>query len=101
MGATAGRGSTLQAQAQVREALVYAGSCTLAQPELSLSRAGAAFDDALQPVRLTDADTSSALHELLEAFARWVRVIRTGEGDRYAALHARLSSDEARLPPAS
>lgn len=32
MGATAGRGSTSQAQAQLREALVYAGSCTLAQP---------------------------------------------------------------------
>jgi chromate reductase len=101
LGATAGRGSTFQAQAQVREALVYAGSCTLAQPELSLSRAGAAFDDALQPVRLTDPDTRSALHELLDAFAEWVHVIRTGEGDRYAALHARLSSDEERMPRAS
>jgi chromate reductase, NAD(P)H dehydrogenase (quinone) len=101
MGATAGRGSTFQAQAQVREALVYAGSCTLAQPELSLSRAGAAFDDALQLVQLTDADTRSALHELLDAFAQWVQVIRTGEGERYAARHARLSSDEARMPRAS
>jgi hypothetical protein len=85
----------------VREALVYAGSCTLAQPELSLSRAAAAFDDALQPVWLTDADTRTALHELLGAFAEWVQVIRTGEGDRYAALHARLSSDEGRMPLAS
>ncbi len=101
LGATAGRGSTLQAQAQVREALVYAGSSTLAQPELSLSRAGAAFDDALQPVRLNDPDMRSALHELLDAFAEWVQVIRTGEGDRYAALHARLSSDEERMPRAS
>jgi chromate reductase len=101
VGATAGRGSTFQAQAQVREALVYAGSSTLAQPELSLSRAGAAFDDALQPVRLTDTDTRSALHELLDAFAQWVQVLRTGEGDRYAALHARLSSDEGRMPRAS
>jgi len=101
LGATAGRGSTFQAQAQVREALVYAGSCTLAQPELSLSRAAAAFDNALQPVWLTDADTRTALHELLGAFAEWVQVIRTGEGDRYAALHARLSSDEGRMPLAS
>lgn len=101
LGATAGRGSTLQAQAQLREALVYAGSCTLAQPELSLSRAGAAFDDAVQPVRLTDADTRSALHELLDAFAEWVQVIRTGAGERYATLHARLSSDEERMPRAS
>jgi chromate reductase len=103
LGATAGRGSTFQAQAQVREALVYAGSCTLAQPELSLSRAGAAFelDDALQPARLTDPDTRSALHELLDAFAEWVHVIRTMEGDRYAALHAQLSSDEERMPRAS
>lgn len=101
MGATAGRGSTFQAQAQLREALVYAGSCTLAQPELSLSRAGSAFDDALQPVRLTDSDTRSALHELLDAFVEWVHVIRTGEGDRYAALHAHLSSDEVRMPRAS
>jgi chromate reductase len=101
LGATAGRGSTFQAQAQVREALVYAGSSTLAQPELSLSRAGAAFDDALQPLRLTDPDTRSALQELLDAFAQWVRVIRTGEGDRYAALHAQLSSDEERVQRAS
>jgi chromate reductase, NAD(P)H dehydrogenase (quinone) len=101
MGATAGRGSTFQAQAQVREALVYAGSCTLAQPELSVSRAGVAFDDALQPVRLTDPDTHSALHELLEALAHWVRVIRTGEGTRYAAVHARLSSGEERAQRAS
>ena len=103
LGATAGRGSTFQAQAQVREALVYAGSSTLAQPELSLSRAGAAFafDDTLQSVRLTDADTRNGLHELLDAFAQWVQVIRTGEGDRYAALHARLSSDEERMPRAS
>src|SRR5215813_10769622 len=70
LGATAGRGSTFQAQAQVREALVYAGSFTLAQPELTLSRAGTAFDDALQPVRLTDSDTRSALGELLDAFAQ-------------------------------
>jgi chromate reductase len=101
MGATAGRGSTFQAQAQLREALVYAGSCTLAQPELSLSRAGSEFDDALQPVRLTDPGTRSALRELLDAFAEWVRVIRTGQGERYAALHARLSSDEERMPRAS
>jgi chromate reductase, NAD(P)H dehydrogenase (quinone) len=101
MGATAGRGSTLQAQAQVREALVYAGSCTLAQPELSLSRAGTAFDDALQPARLTDADTRSALHELLKAFAQWVRVIHTGEGARYQAQHARLTSDLERIGRAS
>ena len=101
LGATAGRGSTFQAQAQVREALVYAGSCTLAQPELSLSRADVAFDDALQPVRLTDPDTHSALHELLDALAQWVRVIRTGEGTRYAAAHARLSSGEERAQRAS
>jgi len=41
MGATAGRSPTFLAQAQVREALVYADSSTLAQPELSLSRARA------------------------------------------------------------
>jgi chromate reductase len=91
MGATAGRGSTYQAQAQVREALVYSGSCTLAQPELSLSRAGAAFDDAGQ---LTDVETRTALRELLSVFADWVRVIQTGEGDRYQAQHARLASEE-------
>jgi chromate reductase, NAD(P)H dehydrogenase (quinone) len=53
MGATAGRGSTLQAQAQLRSALVYAGSCTLAQPELSLSQARSALDGVGQ---LTDAE---------------------------------------------
>ena len=85
----------------MREALVSAGSSTLAQPELSFSRAGAAFDDVLQPIRLTDPDTRSVLRELLDAFAEWVRVIRTGEGDRYAALHAQLSSDEVRMSRAS
>ena len=98
MGATAGRGSTFQAQAQVREALVYAGSCTLAQPELSLSRAGAAFDDA---GHLVDPDARLALRELLEAFAAWAQVIQTGEGDRYQAHHARLTTDLERMPRAS
>jgi chromate reductase len=98
MGATAGSGSTFQAQAQVREALVYTGTCTLAQPELSLSRAGGAFD---ADGRLTDPDTRGALRELLEAFAEWVSVIHTGEGDRYQARHARLSFDEERVPRAS
>jgi len=104
MGATAGRSPTFLAQAQVREALVYADSSTLAQPELSLSRAGVACDPALQPVRLTDSDTRNALnalHELLNAFAQWVREICTGATGRHAALHARLSSNEERVPHAS
>jgi chromate reductase, NAD(P)H dehydrogenase (quinone) len=104
MGATAGRGSTFQAQAQLREAFVYTGSCTLTQPELSLSRAGAAFDDAGDAGdagRLTDPDARVALRELLEAFAHWVRVIQTSEGDRYRAQHGRLTSDQERLPRAS
>jgi len=98
MGATAGRGSTFQAQAQLREALVYTGSCTLAQPELSLSRAGAVLDAA---GRLTDSDTRVALRELLEAFAEWVQVIHSGEGGRYQARHARLTSDQEGRPRAS
>ncbi len=98
MGATAGRGSTFQAQAQLREAFVYTGSCTLTQPELSLSRAGAAFDEASL---LADPDARSALRELLEAFAQWVRVIQTSEGDRYRAQHGRLTSDQEGLPRAS
>jgi chromate reductase, NAD(P)H dehydrogenase (quinone) len=57
IGATTGRGSTFQAQAQLREALVYRGTCTFAQPELSLSRAGVACDDA---GRLMDPDTQRA-----------------------------------------
>jgi len=101
LGATAGRGSTFQAQAQLREALVYTGSCALAQPELSLSRAGAAFDDAQQPAQLTDPDTRDALRELLEALAAWMLVIRTGEGDRFSAQHARLPSDDERILRAS
>jgi len=101
MGATAGRGSTFQAQAQLREAFVYTGSCTLTQPELSLSRAGAAFDEAGDAGRLADPDARVALRELLEAFAQWVRVIQTSEGDRYRAQHGRLTSDQERLPRAS
>ena len=98
MGATAGRGSTFQAQAQVREALVYAGSCTLAQPELSLARAGAAFDETDQ---LTDDDTRVALRELLAAFVQWMRTMRSVEGERYQAQHARLTTDLERVPRAS
>jgi chromate reductase, NAD(P)H dehydrogenase (quinone) len=101
MGATAGRGSTFQAQAQLREAFVYTGSCTLTQPELSLSRAGAAFDDAGDAGRLTDPDARVALRELLEACAQWVRVLQTSEGDRYRAQHGGLTSDQERLPRAS
>jgi chromate reductase len=98
MGATAGRGSTFQAQAQVRAALVYAGSCMLAQPELSLSRASAAFDEA---GRLTDDDTRTALRGLLAAFAQWARMIQSREGERYQAQHARLTTDLERVPRAS
>jgi chromate reductase len=98
MGATVGRGSTFQAQAQLREALVYAGPCTLAQPELSLSRAGTAFDHAGQ---LKDIETRTALHELLDTFAHWVRVIHSREGERYQAQHAQLTSDLERLSRAS
>jgi chromate reductase, NAD(P)H dehydrogenase (quinone) len=98
MGATAGRGSTFQAQAQIRSALVYSGSCTLAQPELSLSQATAAFDDS---GRLIDEDTRIALRELLAAFAEWVRVIQSGEGQRYQAQHGRLTSDSDQIPRAS
>lgn len=98
MGATAGRGSTFQAQAQLRETLVYAGSSTLAQPEFSLSRASAAFDDAGQ---LIEPDTRDALRELLTAFVEWVRVIHSGEGERYQAQHARLTTDTERLQRAS
>ena len=82
MGATAGRGSTFQAQAQLRSALVYSGTCTLAQPELSLSQASGAFDAS---GRLTDDNTKDALRELMEAFVEWVRVIHSGEGRRYQA----------------
>lgn len=89
MGATAGRGSTFQAQEQVRSALVYAGACTLAQPELSLSRADAAFDDA---GRLTDEDARIALRELLQAFVEWAHMIQSGEGERYQARHLRLTA---------
>lgn len=98
MGATAGRGSTFQAQAQIRSALVYSGSCTLAQPEFSLSQATAAFDDS---GRLVDEDTRIALRELLAAFAQWVRVIHSGEGQRYQAQHVRLTSDPEQIARAS
>lgn len=98
LGATAGRGSTLQAQAQLREALVYTGSCTLSQPEFSLTRASTAFDAA---GRLIEDDAREALRELLDTFAQWVRVIRTGEGNRYQAQHVRLTPAEERMPRAS
>jgi chromate reductase len=98
LGATTGRGSTFQAQAQLREAFVYAGSCTLAQPELSVSRAEAAFDGDL---RLRDVDVRTGLRELLEAFAQWIRVIDSGEGTRYRARHARLTADPERITLAS
>jgi chromate reductase, NAD(P)H dehydrogenase (quinone) len=98
MGATAGRGSTFQAQAQLREALVYTGSCTLSQPELSVSRADAVFD---AEGRLIDADMRSALRELLEVYVEWVRVIQTGEGERYTAQHARLTANAEHVLRAS
>ncbi len=98
LGATAGRGSTIQAQEQLRSALVYAGSCTLAQPELSLSQADAAFDD---EGGLTDQDTRVALRELLEALVEWVSTIRSQEGESYRAQNARLASALELVPRAS
>lgn len=96
LGATAGRGSTFQAQGQLREMFVYTGTCTLAQPEFSLSRAGEAFDES---GRLASAENREALGEFLDALIEWVRVIQSGE--RFQAHHARLTADPVQLPLAS
>jgi chromate reductase len=96
IGATAGRGSTWQAQAQVRETFVYTSTCTLAQPEFSLSLAGEAFDATGQ---LINEDNRMALQELLEALVAWIDIVRVGE--RYQAVQARLTAEPTQLPHAS
>jgi chromate reductase len=96
IGATAGRGSTWQAQAQMRETFVYTGTCTLAQPEFSLSQAGQAFDETGQ---LISEDNRTALQELLEALVAWIDIVRVGE--RYQAVQARLTAEPTQLPRAS
>jgi chromate reductase len=96
LGAAAGRGGTMQAQAQLRQAFVYTGTCTLAQPEFSLTHAADHFD---RDGRLIDQETRSALKELLEAVAEWTHLVQ--QGGRYHALHAALTPAETELRSAS
>jgi hypothetical protein len=35
----------------------------------------------------------------MEAFVEWVRVIQSGEGERYQARHARLTPDIGEIAP--
>jgi chromate reductase len=69
MGASSGRGATARAQAQLRDAFVFTGACVMPQPELLIANAAAHFD---REGNLTDAETRTALLELLEGLMHWV-----------------------------
>jgi GNAT superfamily N-acetyltransferase len=66
IGASTGRGGTLQAQAELRRVLESTGASVLSEPVVGLERAHAKFAEG----RLTDTDAQSALVELLRALRR-------------------------------
>jgi chromate reductase len=64
MGASTGRGGTRNAQAQVRDALLFPGAILVAEPEVAIPLAWERFDENGE---LTDERMRKTLRELLEA----------------------------------
>jgi len=64
MGASTGRGGTRNAQAQVRDALLFPGAILVAEPEVAIPLAWERFDENGE---LTDERMRKTLRELLDA----------------------------------
>jgi len=72
IGASTGNFGTVRAQLHLRQALTHVGALPLAKPEVLVARAGQVFDG---EGRLTDEVARGFLHDLLVAFARWIRQV--------------------------
>jgi chromate reductase len=70
MGASTGRGGTVRAQLQLRQAFLYTGVCALLQPELLVDRA---HDHFSADGRLVAPALRDRLSRLLSALAEWMR----------------------------
>jgi chromate reductase len=70
MGASTGRGGTVRAQLQLRQAFLYTGVCALLQPELMVDRAQDHFS---ADGRLVAPALRDRLGKLLAGLAEWTR----------------------------
>src|SRR5437899_3321021 len=69
LGATVGNWGTRLAQAAVRQTLTAAGALVMPQPMLFVARANERFDPS---GRLHDAEVSSGLRKVAQAFRQWM-----------------------------
>jgi chromate reductase len=72
MGASSGRGGTVRAQLQLRQAFLYTGVCALLQPELMVHRAQDHFS---ADGRLVTPALRDRLSMLLAGLAEWTRLL--------------------------
>lgn len=74
IGASPGMTGSARGQSQLRQAFEFTNSYCMPQPELLVARAHEKFDD---EGRLSDEPTGRYLVRYLDAFAAWVRRLRT------------------------
>ena len=76
MGVSPGMGAAARAQQQVRDALVYTGSCVMPEPELLIGAALDKFDD---HGNVTDRELRNRVGEVVDALRGWAERIRMPE----------------------
>ena len=69
-------GAAARAQQQVRDALVYTGSCVMPEPELLIGAALDKFDD---HGNVTDRELRNRVGEVVDALRGWAERIRMPE----------------------
>jgi chromate reductase, NAD(P)H dehydrogenase (quinone) len=74
MGASTGIGGTANAQAQLRQTLMYPGAQTMPEPEVLVSKARDRFD---AEGNLVDEETRESVHKLLDALVEWSARVRS------------------------
>jgi chromate reductase, NAD(P)H dehydrogenase (quinone) len=99
MGASTGRGGTVRAQLQLRQAFLYTGVCALLQPELMVDRAQDHFS---ADGRLTTPELRDRLGQLLAGLAAWTRLLTAGAaGNGRDPVPLPLSGENGNAAPAA
>jgi chromate reductase len=83
MGASTGRGGTIRAQLQLRQAFLYTGVCALLQPELMVDRAQDHFS---ADGRLVAPALRDRLSRLLSALSDWTRRVAAPASELHTLL---------------
>jgi NAD(P)H-dependent FMN reductase len=96
MGASTGRGGTIRAQLQLRQAFLYTGVCALLQPELMVDHAHERFSAA---GRLEDPMLRDRLARLLAALAEWTRRLGGAASPAPAVLQIAFNGNGASPAP--